>query len=69
MNYIKQLQTKLDDSNTIKEDTKKLIIEFRKHLTSTKYHCGNELDNYICVTDVHNWLDTIANSLYRDIVE
>lgn len=62
MNYIKQLQEQLKQSEQSKENAQAMIREFRKHLTSSKYHCGNDLDNYICVTDVHNWLDRLFSA-------
>ena len=40
-----------------------LINDFFRTLHSTKYHCGDELDNYICIDDVFNRLMDIRTAL------
>ena len=36
---------------------------FLRHLNSNKFHCGDELDGYINISDVYDYLLTIKDSL------
>ena len=38
-----------------------LINEFQQYLNSDKFACGNELDGYINISDVHDMLDQIRD--------
>lgn len=41
------------------EEINNLINEFDNHMNSEKFHCNDELDNYINISDVHDILEQI----------
>ena len=38
-----------------------LINEFAVYINSDKFACGNELDGYINISDIHDMLDQIRD--------
>ena len=38
-----------------------LVNEFSKYLNSEKFNCGNEMDNYINISGVHDMIDQIRD--------
>lgn len=63
MNYIHQLQRKVRNHEFSKEVAKENLAELRKYLLSEKFHCGDELDGYVNVKDVLNWVDRLRGNL------
>ena len=65
MNYIKQIQSENAELKAGIEACKLEILEFRKHLSSSKFQCGDRLDNYINTRDAMNWAQSIFDTLPR----
>ena len=65
MNYIKTLQADLIDARQRNEKALELVIEFRAHLASKKFHSDErERRDLIAVSDVLNRLSDIRDELY-----
>ena len=48
------------------EGARLTIYDFRRHLNSRKFNCGDRLDGYINVSDVHQWLQSILDALNEE---
>lgn len=59
MNYIKQLEKRVEELNLQRATAWEQVAELKKYLCSSKFNCGNELDRYVNITDVLNRLNQI----------
>ncbi len=66
MNYILQLQQENEEKKNIIMRVDDAICEFMGHLHSSKFNCGDKLDQYINISDVSNRLMQMRNELYPD---
>ena len=64
MNYIKKLQEEVKRHNESTENVYSVICELYAYMNSSKFNCGDTLDNYINVSDVRNYLYRIRKELY-----
>ena len=68
MNYIKQLQKELVESNEMKEKLFLALNEFRSKLLGSKF-TGLDIDgerkDWISTTDVIRWIDDTKQSLWE----
>ena len=59
MHYSTKLKTEIKEKQTQLERADQMIIAFRRHLSSSKFH----QDTTIQVSDVHNWLDLVRDEI------
>ena len=62
MNYIKRLEMENKQKEAELQEMKNQIIQLRKHMQSKKFHCGDDLDNYINVQEVDAMLTDMVFS-------
>jgi len=63
MRYINMLQDENKLLKSQKEKVIKAVNNLGSHLYSDKFHCGSELDGYINISDVQNYLFLIRSAL------
>jgi hypothetical protein len=63
MNYIKRLEHELQEAQLDKQKADEIVNELFKYLNSSKFQCGDELDNYVNIKDIMTYLDRIRSVL------
>ena len=53
------MQSQVKEHEASKEKIDQVINDLYAYMNSKKFHCGDELDNYINTQDVRNYLDQI----------
>lgn len=59
MNYIKQLEARVKELNLQRATAWEQVAELKGYLCSSKFNCGDPLDQYVNTTDVLNRLNQI----------
>lgn len=60
--YIKELEQSL-------KNTQKAVFELLKYMQLPKYHCGDQLDNYINISDVQSFTSNILFNITNNSMD
>ena len=59
MNYIKQLQSNIEQADSKANIVDDIVTELYNYVNSTKFSCGDDLDGYVNIKDITTYLDRI----------
>lgn len=65
MNYIKSLQKRIKEVNSNISKAREELYTLQTYLSSSKFNCGDELDQYVNIQDVFSRIEKIKEYLHE----
>ena len=60
MNYIKKLQLDVKNANDNRAEIEAIVNDLSRYLNSNKFNCGDDLDGYVNIKDIFNYINQIS---------